>query len=93
VVRAAARRSNDVGDWIAAGQRAQAEMAPQLPRLRQLDKRDEASLFSTHPPSGLRAAMLASRGELAPAVALTEVGSARIDAELVKPYRYMIQNT
>ena len=37
--------------------------------------------------------MLESRPYLAPAVVLTESASAAIDAELAKPYRYMIQNT
>ena len=93
MVRAAARRSDHATDWVAAGRTAQAELASRIPRLRQLDKRDSASLFVTHPPSGLRAQMLESRPYVAPAVVLTESVSAAIDAELAKPYRYMIQNT
>ncbi len=93
MVRAAARRSDHAADWVAAGWTAQAQLASRIPRLRQLDKRDSASLFNTHPPSGLRAQMLESRPYLAPAVVLTESASAAIDAELAKPYRYMIQNT
>jgi heat shock protein HtpX len=93
VVRSAAQRSDVIEDWVAAGQRAQSELAPRVPRLRQLTKRDEASLFSSHPPTGLRALMLESRPFLAPAVVLTESRSQGIDREMAKCYRYMVRNT
>ncbi|MFF5084915.1 hypothetical protein ACFY36_48410 [Actinoplanes sp. NPDC000266] len=43
--------------------------------------RAEASLYASHPPSGLRAEMLRRRPQLAAEVVLTEAESARIDAE------------
>ena len=51
---------------------------------RQLSRRDEASLLASHPPTGLRAALLARRAELPAAVTLTETQAASIDAELAK---------
>ncbi|MER7332095.1 MULTISPECIES: hypothetical protein [unclassified Micromonospora] len=53
--------------------------------LRQLSVRDEVSLFSSHPPVGLRRRrMLESRPAHEAAVVLTEDRMARIDAELAK---------
>ena len=64
---------------------ARANQAPTLPVLRQLSRRDEVSLFASHPPSGLRAQMLERRPQHAAGVVLTEQQSERIDAELAGP--------
>lgn len=57
----------------------------ELPRLRQLTRRD-TGLWSTHPPSGLRARMIEAWPAWPPAVTLDDEESARIDAELAGWY-------
>jgi heat shock protein HtpX len=86
-VRRAARLDPSPETWRRAADQARAEIAPRLPRLRQLSLRDEASLLRTHPPSGLRVQMLRARPWHAARVELTAAGAARIDAELAVPYR------
>jgi Zn-dependent protease with chaperone function len=86
-VRRAARLNPSPETWRHAADRARAEIAPRLPRLRQLSLRDEASLLRTHPPSGLRVQMLRALPWQTARVELTAAGAARIDAELAAPYR------
>jgi heat shock protein HtpX len=57
-----------------------------LPRLHQLSIRDHASLFASHPPSGMQARMIESRPVQVPAVVLSEADSLRIDQELATAY-------
>jgi hypothetical protein len=51
--------------------------------------RDEASLFRSHPPTGLRARLVESRPQADPAVVLTEADDVAIDRELAERYRAM----
>ncbi|MFG2007715.1 M48 family metallopeptidase [Micromonospora sp. NPDC048868] len=85
-VRREARAGHGADRWRAAAAEARAAAADRLPRLRQLSVRDEASLFSSHPPTGLRRRMLESRPTREAAVVLTEERMARIDAELAREY-------
>ncbi len=80
----AARNSDDVAVWRKATAESQQRMANELPLLRQLSLSDEASLFATHPPLGLRHRMITNRPWRDPRVVLTEEESLRIDAELEK---------
>jgi heat shock protein HtpX len=77
------RRS--VADAISAG-------TDGLRLLRQLSIRDDASMFASHPPAGLRHRMVSERPWLSPAVTLTDAQSERIDAELAKDYARAIRN-
>jgi heat shock protein HtpX len=63
------------------------DVGSRIPNLRQLSTRDGASLFRSHPPVGLRAAMTESRPAVDPAVVLTEEEAARIDQELASRYK------
>lgn len=81
VVHREARAGKGAAAWRAAAQRARAEQAGAVAGLRQLSRRDEVSLFASHPPTGLRAEML-ERTARAAAVPLTEAGVARMDEEL-----------
>lgn len=85
-VRREARNGHGPQRWRTAVAEARTAAAEQLPQLRQLSAREEASLFSSHPPTGLRRLMLDGRERHAAAVVLTEDRSARIDAELAKEY-------
>jgi hypothetical protein len=71
--------------WRAAADAARANPAPVVPVLRQLSRRDETSLFATHPPTGLRARLLESRPQHAAGVVLTEQQAKRIDREIAGP--------
>jgi len=70
--------------WRDAIEQTRAEVAAKLPRRRQLSLRREASLFASHPPTGLRGALLAKGAQHGPAVVLTEAEMERIDTELEK---------
>ncbi|GGQ65364.1 M48 family metallopeptidase [Couchioplanes azureus] len=71
--------------WREAADTVRRNLAGSLPLLRQLSRREEASLFASHPPTGLRAAMLQCRPHLPAEVTLTESQSARIDEEIAGP--------
>ncbi|MEV0720755.1 M48 family metalloprotease [Asanoa sp. NPDC050611] len=81
-----ARAGNGPATWRASvadgGFRGGARTAARL----QLSIREEASLFATHPPAGLRARMMRERAYLEPAVRLTPGRAEAIDAELTKHY-------
>ncbi len=81
-----ARRGVGPAGWRSAVQQSRTNIGPRMRRLRQLSVRDEVSLFASHPPSGLRAAMVTSRPYQTAAVVLTETDSARLDGELATYY-------
>jgi Zn-dependent protease with chaperone function len=87
VMRRVARTETDPQAWRQAIAESAVSMSPRLSRLRQLSMREQASLFRTHPPSGLRAQMAASRSQSSATVVLTEADAIRIDQELAAPYR------
>ncbi|MFI1990135.1 M48 family metallopeptidase [Actinoplanes sp. NPDC020271] len=86
VVRREARAGNGAAAWSAAGRQAQTGLAGDIPALRQLSRRTEASLFASHPPAGLRAGLLAARAAQPAAVIVTEAEQARMDEELGAHY-------
>jgi heat shock protein HtpX len=86
VVRREARNGNGAAAWRTAAATARTNLAPDIPALRQLSRRNEVSVFASHPPSGLRAAMHERRPALPAAVVLTEPESFRIDEELAALY-------
>jgi hypothetical protein len=72
--------------WRAMAESLQTRrMEDQLPQLRQLSLR-ETSLWSSHPPTGLRIRMIESRTFEAPRLTLSDEESARIDDELAGWY-------
>ncbi|MEU4640305.1 M48 family metallopeptidase [Micromonospora sp. NPDC023814] len=85
-VRRESRAGHGADRWRTAAAEARAAVEDRLPLLRQLSVRDEVSLFSSHPPAGLRRRMLESRPAHEAAVVLTQERMARIDAELAKEY-------
>jgi heat shock protein HtpX len=86
VVRREARAHHGAEAWRAATIVARRNLAGAMPGLRQLSRRDDVSLFSSHPPTGLRAAMLERRPARPAAIVLAEAESARIDGELAAHY-------
>lgn len=86
LVRQSARNGGGAEQWRDAVQRSMEGATARLPLLRQLSIRDRASLFASHPPSGLRARMIRARPQRNPVVSLTEAESRRIDAELARHY-------
>ncbi|MFI5492760.1 M48 family metalloprotease [Actinoplanes sp. NPDC051859] len=85
VLRREARAQRSGAAWHEAARQARTSQAEAIPLLRQLSRREEVSLFASHPPSGLRAAMLEQRPQHAAQVTLTESQSARIDDEIAIP--------
>jgi heat shock protein HtpX len=85
-VRRESRAGHGPDRWRAAVAGSRSAAADRLPLLRQSSVREEASLFATHPPTGLRRRMLAGRPSYQPAVELTDERMARIDAELAREY-------
>lgn len=86
VVCREARNGNGAAAWRAAAAVARANLATDIPALRQLSRRDDVSLFASHPPGGLRIAMYERRPAMPAAVVLTETDAARIDDELAALY-------
>jgi heat shock protein HtpX len=87
LVRRESRAGGLADRWRSAVAEATADRASRLPRLRQLSVREEASLFASHPPPGLRASMLASRPHESAQVVLSQNDSDRIDEELAPHYQ------
>jgi heat shock protein HtpX len=81
-MRVAARNGDELAAVRTRAGAAWAQIAPQRSWRRQLSTREEASLFSSHPPTGLRARMLESSPWQPAAITMTEAESDRIDAEL-----------
>ncbi|WP_155373251.1 M48 family metallopeptidase [Catellatospora vulcania] len=80
--------------WLSSAEHVREQAAPRRNRLRQLSVREEASLFASHPPSGLRARMLESHRADPPRAALVELTAeqnARIDAELASRFEELRQ--
>ncbi|MFU8854147.1 M48 family metallopeptidase [Micromonospora sp. SL1-18] len=86
VVRQGAHGGHGPAVWRAGMNRSLAGAAEQLPLVRQLSIREQASLFATHPPAGLRHRMLTARPWRDPGVMLGEARAERIDAELARHY-------
>ncbi|OKI77690.1 M48 family metallopeptidase [Micromonospora sp. CB01531] len=87
VVRQGARGGHGPATWRAGVARSLDAAAERLPLVRQLSIREETSLFSSHPPTGLRHRMLSGRPWQEPRVVLTESRAERIDAELARHYK------
>jgi heat shock protein HtpX len=85
-VKRVAGRLRPVAEWTAAAAASIDEARASMIARRQLTARDGASLFASHPPSGLRAMMIESRPELSASVVLDGAASARIDQELAGHY-------
>lgn len=85
-VRTSARRGEDITQWRVAADTIRHGVGDRLPRLRQLSRRDDASLFASHPPDGLRASLVESRPHTEPAVLLSDEDARRIDEELATWY-------
>ncbi|MDG4805466.1 M48 family metallopeptidase [Micromonospora sp. WMMD1120] len=86
VVGRETRAGHGADRWRSAFAESRAANAARLPLLRQLSVRDGTSLFSTHPPIGLRRRMLTDRPWRDSSVVLTEASNERIDTELAKEY-------
>ena len=85
-VAAAARRGGRAQQWRAVADNNRAAMADRVDRLRQLSVREEASMFASHPPTGMRARLLQARPRTHPIVVLTDAESDQMDQELAKCY-------
>src|SRR5262249_4564646 len=81
-MRVAARNGDEVPEVRARASSVRATIALQRAWRRQLSTREEASLFSSHPPTGLRARLLESRPWQPSVVTVSVAESDRIDAEL-----------
>ncbi|GAA2685278.1 M48 family metallopeptidase [Actinoplanes palleronii] len=86
VVRREARAGQGAAAWRAAADQARSRLAADVTAYRQLNRRTAVSLFSTHPPAGLRAGLLAARAAQPAAVVVTEPEQARMDDELATHY-------
>jgi Zn-dependent protease with chaperone function len=86
LIKQGARSGQGVASWQASTAQARTQRTQVLPGLRQLSTRDDASLFATHPPDGLRAKMIEFRPTTTPRVHLNETDSSRIDQELATQY-------
>jgi heat shock protein HtpX len=87
VLGRAARNDPDPAHWRAEVATSMAGAQDRIPRLRQLSSRDDASLFRSHPPTGLRAQMAVARPQITAKVVLSEAEAARIDGELAPMFR------
>jgi heat shock protein HtpX len=88
ISRIMAHRANTKGpgDWPALADDFHAARQEELGAYRQHTLR-ESHLWSSHPPSGLRARMVEAWPQKAPAFVLSEQESVRIDAELSRWYQ------
>jgi hypothetical protein len=89
-------RSRAGADWREGVEQTRKEMEPSLPRRRQLSLRRESSVFASHPPTGLRGAIVAKGPQHGPQVVLSEAEAERMDAELAgfeKRYRRTIAHS
>ncbi|WP_117212954.1 M48 family metalloprotease [Allorhizocola rhizosphaerae] len=76
-------RSGQRGDgWREGVEKARANLRDRFPTIRQLTIRRDASLFASHPPAGLRHAVVGAGAHRAPAIVLSDARAAAIDAEL-----------
>jgi hypothetical protein len=86
MVARAARNTGDAAEWRAAADASHHRSSSYLPQLRQLSISDEASLFASHPPTGMRRRMVEAKPWRDAKVNLTEHQSAQIDTELAAFY-------
>lgn len=86
VVRQASRAGQGPRQWRSGVAQARTAAAGRMPLVRQLSVREQASLFASHPPAGLRHRMLAARATHEPAVTLDESRMERLDAELTRHF-------
>jgi len=85
-MRVAARNGDELPAVRARASSTRARIALQRAWRRQLSTREEASLFSSHPPTGLRARLIESRPWQPSVITMSEPESDRIDAELLPIY-------
>jgi heat shock protein HtpX len=86
-LRRSVRNDATPATWRSDLLAGRAEFAAQMGNLRQLSMRDEASLFRSHPPAGLRARLIESQPQQSAAIVISERDAAEIDAELAREYR------
>jgi Zn-dependent protease with chaperone function len=84
MIRRESRKGQGADVWRTAARRSHVNSTATIVALHQLTQRDEASLFASHPPTGLRAAMLRRRSARTASVVLAAHESALIDAELAE---------
>jgi len=84
VIGGRARSREGAAGWREGVEKSRAKPTTTMNRLRQLSVRTEASLFTSHPQSGLRVRMIEATPFRQPAVVLTEAEAAMIDAELAR---------
>jgi heat shock protein HtpX len=82
MIRRESRNGRGADVWRTAARRSRSNSSATIAALRQLTQRDEASLFASHPPIGLRAAMLRRRSAHTASIVLAGHESALIDTEL-----------
>lgn len=82
VVGGRSRASQHASGWREGVEKAREAMNDRISRLRQLSLRTTASPLASHPPAGLRHALIASRPHRDARIVLSEAESAAIDAEL-----------
>jgi heat shock protein HtpX len=87
VIASRARAKGTQVEWRAAATESLTGEAAAMNRLRQLSTRTEASLWASHPPTGLRAWLVEGAAWQEPAFVLAEDESERIDAELARQYQ------
>lgn len=88
VVAARARGQQLNPAWReAAAQLVAPERAAKVRRLRQLSTRTDVSLWTTHPPAGLRAWLVEAMPAYPPTLVLSEADSTLIDNELASYYQ------
>jgi Zn-dependent protease with chaperone function len=83
--RARAQESHPVWRAAAAEFLSPTHAAKRL-RLRQLSTRHDTSLWTTHPPTGLRAWLVEATARHEPSLVLSEEESSRIDEQLTRQY-------
>lgn len=96
VVGARSRSNSGAGGWLEGVEGARERVQPRLGPIRQLTIRQDASMFASHPPAGLRHAVVTEGPHHDAAVVLTETEANAIDAELARyaePYRRTIAAT
>lgn len=86
VIQASARTGETHEGWQRAVGELRQRQQPRLARTRQLSIRRQTSLHASHPPAGLRAALVESAGWQDPLLTLTPTDSQRIDNELSTHY-------
>jgi Zn-dependent protease with chaperone function len=88
VIASRARAGEDNEGWrVAVNGVLRGENGPYRRRLRQLSTRQDASLWHSHPPSGLRAWLVEAEPWREPTLVLSQDESDRIDAELARYYQ------